>query len=162
MRKLVLGGWRGVLLVCSASMAFAGIAYATTQTSSAGARCAGINGGSLSILLNGEAENPSAATVTAICPLERNTSASTVSGNVSVLDLSNDGNICCRLVSKNPGSTRIDGSQVCSAGSTWTSQQLTLPSITDATTFSHFFVQCTVPATNGSLASRIQMYRTTQ
>jgi hypothetical protein len=143
-------------------MAFAGVAYATTLTSTSGARCAGINGGSLSGRTDGETENTSAAAVTAICPLERDTSASTVSGDVFVLDQSAASNVCCHLVSKNPGSTRIDGSQVCSTGNSASTQQLTLPSITDATTFSHFFVQCTVPAINGTAASRIQVYRTTQ
>lgn len=162
MRKNLLGGWRAVFLVCSASMAFAGVAYATTLTSTSGARCTGINGGSLSSRTDGETENNSAATVTAICPLERNTSASTVSGDVFVLDQSTAANVCCHLVSKYPGATRIDGTQVCSTGSSTTRQQLTLPSITDAATFSDFFVQCTVPPINGAAASRIQVYRTTQ
>src|SRR4029079_1179232 len=113
---------------------------------------------------SGEAANATASTVTAVCPVERPVGAggtSKLSGNVWVVDQNASANVCCKVVSKNAGGQVVESPQVCSAGTSSSYQILNLAEITDAFTYSHYFVQCTVPPVDAA-QSRILMYRATQ
>jgi hypothetical protein len=143
----------------------AGVAWAATGTSTPGSACVGVDG-KLDIGSDGTASNPTTASITAMCPVERRISptvATKISATVYAFDRSASGNVCCRLISRNPGSeTRIEGTQVCSSGSGTTSQALALPQLTDPYSFSHFAVRCTVPPVNANATSQIVMYTTVQ
>jgi hypothetical protein len=142
----------------------AGGVLAATTTNSPGAACVAATG-TLTVLSSGETENATGSTVTAVCPAERPVGAngtSKVSGNVWVVDQNPSYNVCCKVVSKNAGGAVVESPLVCSSGSSSSYQILSLAEITDGYTYSHYFVQCTVPPVNGAAASRIQMYRTTQ
>jgi hypothetical protein len=149
-------------LLAASLLLVAAVAVAATTTNAPGAYCVATNGNSLTIRTDGEAENKTAVTVNALCPVERVAGSTQVSGTVFVVDQSSSANVCCKLVSKNPSGARIDGTQACSTGSSTAGQSLSLAPITDAFSYSHFFVQCTMPPQNGASASRIQMYRTAQ
>ena len=147
------------------ALSISGIVWASTTTNSPGGNCVAASSGSLNVRSDGEAENTTNTTVIAVCPAERPVGANLTtkaSGQVFVVDQSVTGDVCCRIESKNPGGAIVTGPLVCSSGTSASYQALTLPEITDAFTYSHFFVWCSVPAINGVLASRIQMYRTTQ
>jgi hypothetical protein len=155
---------RTVLFV-TAIVATAGGVYAATTTNTPGASCVAAGSGTLNVRSDGEAENATASTVTAVCPAERQAGAdltTKVSGQVFVVDQSTTANVCCKVVSKNAGGAVVQSATVCSAGSSSGYQSLALPEITDPFSFSHFYVQCDVPPVSAGLTSRIQMYRTTQ
>lgn len=142
----------------------AGAVWAATTTNSPGAYCVAASGG-LSVRDDGEVENTSAATVTAVCSAERPISPATttkVSGTVFVVDRSSTANVCCKIMSKNAGGAVVQSASVCSAGNSTGHQKLELPQITDLCTYSQYFVQCTLPPVSAGTASRIQLYRTTQ
>jgi hypothetical protein len=145
--------------------AAAGVAWAATGTSTPGSACVGVDG-TLDITSDGAASNATAASITAMCPVERRISptvATKISGTVYAIDRSTSGNVCCRLISKNPGSeTLIEGTQVCSSGNGTSSQALALPQLTDPYSFSHFAVRCTLPPINTVSTSQILMYTTVQ
>lgn len=146
-------------------VAVSAAALADTSTNSPGSACVAAGAGSLNARSDGEAENTSAQAVTAVCPADRPVGTggtSNVSGTVFVVDQSTTGNVCCRIMSKNASDAVVQSAQVCSTGNSASYQVLSLPQISDPFTYSHYFVQCTVPPINGSLTSRIQMYRTTQ
>lgn len=105
----------------------------------------------ISVTATGGVENPSTlSTATALCPVERIATGGAFSTNFSarvwVVDQSSSGNVCCRVVSNNPGGAQQLGTPVCSTGSAATSQSLTRPGITDTASYSHFYVTCTIPA----------------
>jgi hypothetical protein len=156
---------RTVLLVTAIVGAAGGVYAATTTTNTPGAACVAVGSGTLNVRSDGEAENPTAATVTAVCPAERPAGAdltTKVSGQVFVVDQSTIANVCCKVVSKNAGGASVQSATICSAGASSGYQALSLPEITDPFSFSHFYVQCDVPPVSAGLTSRIQMYRTTQ
>jgi hypothetical protein len=143
-------------------LSLAGTAFATSTDNSPGALCVGTTGGSLTNTSDGEAQNLNGATVTAICPVERPispTAATVISGRAFVVDQSTTGDVCCRMVSKNPsGGAKIVSAFVCTSGSSSSMQILDTPQITDTTTFSHFYIECSVPAA-ASAPSKILTYR---
>jgi hypothetical protein len=155
----------GIALSMTLLASIAGAVWAATTTNSPGAYCVA-SSGTLSVRDDGEVENTTASTVTVVCPAERPISPSAttkVSGTVFVVDRSSAGDVCCKIMSKNAGGSLVqNASPACSAGSSTAYQQLPLPQITDAATFSQYFVQCTLPPVNAGAASRIQLYRTTQ
>lgn len=141
------------------------VVWASTTINTPGAACVATGAGSLSVRIDGEIENPGAATVSAVCPAERPVGAggtTLVSGTVFVIDRNPTTNVCCRVVSKNASGTLTQSAQVCSSGSSTTTQSLALPEVSDPFSFSSYMVQCDVPGAVAGAASRIQMYRTTQ
>ena len=149
------------------SIAAAALAAPVT-TNANGAYCVAASG-ALTVRSDGEIENATAASATAVCPVERpiSPSATKISGRVFVLDRHPTQNLCCRVMSKNPSGAIVSSPQVCATNDNTTSFQiLDLQEITDLTTFSQFFIQCTLPPTPSPLGallhSRIQLYRTTQ
>lgn len=154
----------GIALSMTLLASIAGAVWAATTTNSPGAYCVA-SSGTLSVRDDGEVENTTASAVTAVCPAERVISPTTitkVSGTVFVVDRSSAADVCCKVVSKNAGGSLVQSTSVCSTGSSTAYQQLALPQITDAATFSQYSVQCTLPPVNAGAASRIQLYRTTQ
>ena len=154
----------GIALSLTLLGSIAGAVWASTTTNSPGAYCVASTG-SLSVRDDGEVENTTGSTVTAVCPAERAIAPSTVtqvSGTVFVVDRSSTANVCCRVVSRNASGSVVLGTEECSTGSSTSYQQLALPQITDTATFSQYFVRCTVPPVSAGAASRIQLYRTTQ
>lgn len=154
----------GIAISLSLLGSIAGAVWASTTTNAPGAYCVASTG-SLSVRDDGEVENTTASTVIAVCPAERPIAPSTttqVSGTAFVVDRHPTLNVCCRVVSKNAGGGIVQGTSFCSTGASTAYQQLPLPQITDAATFSQYSVQCTVPPASGGAASRIQLYRTTQ
>lgn len=152
-------------LAAAAVLGAAGVVYAATSSNAPGASCVAAGAGALSVRADGEAENLSAATVTAVCPAERpaGTDLTTkISATAFVVDQSSTGNVCCKVASKNAGGALVQSATVCSTGASSGYQALSLAEITDPYSFSHFYVQCDVPAISGGLASRIQMVRMVQ
>ncbi len=142
----------------------AGITLASTTTNTPGAVCVA-SSGSLINGASGESANFTNASATAVCAADRSiapTLSTKVSAVVWVVDESTSANVCCTINSKNPSGTLISSPQVCSSGSTYASQTLTLAQITDGYTYSHYYVSCTVPALSGGLISKILGYRTVQ
>jgi hypothetical protein len=158
-RKLI------TLFTAAAALAAAGIAVADEIENLPPSMCVA-SSGDLTYRSDGQVENASAASVTAICPAPRpsiNGSFTTdFSGNVWVIDRHPTLNVCCRAYSKNPGGAVVTGTQVCSTGESSTYQTLTLPGINDPYSWSHFYVQCTIPAAFNAARSRILTYRSTQ
>jgi hypothetical protein len=150
----------GLSILC-----LAGAVWAATSTNVPGAACVAIEGASLTVNSDGEAVNLGGQLVTAVCPAERpigSGGTSKASGTVFVIDRSPAENVCCWMVSQNPGGSRIESNHVCSASSSNVFQTLALPQVTDGRTFSHFVVECDVPGVSGGAASRILTYRITQ
>jgi hypothetical protein len=129
-----------------------------------GSMCVGTNA-ALTITANGNADNATASTVTAICPTERvmisGALATNFSARVWVNDRNGSADVCCRVVSRQPNGNEVLGDSVCSTGNSTTDQSLSLPGITDRYTFSSFFVRCTMPPTSTG-NSRILTYRATE
>ncbi|WNG47127.1 hypothetical protein F0U60_25625 [Archangium minus] len=152
-------------LVILTGILAAGATLADSTQNAPGAACVAINGASLTVRDDGEAENRTASLVTAICPAERpigTGTTTTLSGRVFVVDQSTTSEVCCRAVSKNPLGAKVTGAWQCSTGSSANYQALDLASLSDTYTFSSFYLECQVPALSGGNASRIQMYRATQ
>jgi len=154
------------LLILVGGLLYAGVALAASTQNAPGSACVATSGQNLTARADGEAENQSASLVTAICPTERpiGTGATTtsLSGTVFVVDQNSSTNVCCRAVSKNPGGAKTNGAWSCSSGTSSSYQALTVAPISDAYTYSSFYLECQVPAISGGNASRIQMYRTIQ
>ncbi|HEX5750611.1 MAG TPA: hypothetical protein VFZ09_30570 [Archangium sp.] len=143
----------------------AGASLGDSTTNAPGSACVATGSANLTVRDDGEAENRTAAVVTAICPAERPVVTGTttlLSGRVFVVDQSTTGSVCCRVASKNPGGTKITGAWQCSTGSSSSYQILDLAQLTDTYTFSSFYIECQLPALSGGLASRLQMYRAVQ
>lgn len=148
-----------------AVVSLATVVWAATSTNQPGSQCVAASSGSLQVRSDGETENASASTVTAVCPVDRAIAPSLVtkvSGSIFVVDRSDTSNVCCKLISKNVGGTIVQSSSVCSTGNSASYQTLAIPQITDTYSFGSFSVQCTVPPVNAGAASRIQLYRTVQ
>lgn len=143
----------------------AGAVLASTLTNTPGAACVA-SSGALVKSGDGTASNIGSLTATAVCPVDRQiapTLSTKVAATVWVIDQSTSANVCCTINSKNPGGAVVSNpTPVCSTGSTTSVQTLSLPQITDTFTFSHYYVQCTVPAMSGGLSSKILTYRTVQ
>lgn len=130
-----------------------------------GSMCVGTNA-ALTVTSNGNADNATASTVTAICPVERaminGALALNFSGRVWVNDRNATSDVCCRVVGRTPnGGSEVLGTSVCSTGNSTSDQSLDLPGITQGYTFASFYIRCTLPAV-GSGNSRILTYRGTQ
>jgi hypothetical protein len=151
----------------SALLVAAGMGVALADTTNIPAStCVATGSGVLAVRSDGQVENQSASAVTAVCPVDRkqiNGNFTTVfSGRVWVADQHSTANVCCKVISRNPSSgASVEGTQVCSSNEGSGAQSLTLPSLTDNTTFSHFYIQCTLPAFEGA-ASRLLTVRATQ
>lgn len=142
----------------------AGAVLAATTTNSPGSACVA-TAGSVNVRGDGEAENVTGSTITVVCPADRpigGSPATKVSGTVFVIDQNPAGEVCCKVMSKNPSGAVVQSASVCSTGSSSSYQNLALPEITDTFTFSHFFIQCTIPPASAGLTSRISTYRTAQ
>lgn len=142
----------------------AGTVLADDATSPASV-CRPQDSGSLNALSNGGVENPTSSTVTALCPVERKWAnggwKTKLSGTVWALDRSASTDSCCRAVSRNPSGGNVVGSWVCTSGSSTSYQSLSVPQITDNTTFSHFYLECQVPGASGA-RSGLLSFKATQ
>lgn len=153
------------------ALSFAGVAsvagavIAAPMENSPGSACVAAGAGSLNVRSDGDIENITSSTVTAVCPVDRpvgTDGTSQLAGNAWVIDQHPTLNVCCRVLSKNPSGAIVFGTQVCSDDASASYQNLVLPEITDGPTFSHFIVQCTLPPSNGGLTSKIVTYRNAQ
>jgi hypothetical protein len=139
----------------------AGIVVASTTTNTPGATCVA-SSGTLINSVDGQAANLTTSSATAVCPIDRQiapTESTKVAATVWVVDESSASNVCCTLRSKNPAGGEVAGTQVCSSGASSAYQTLSLAQITDTTTFSHYFITCSVPGTSGGLVSKVLTYR---
>jgi hypothetical protein len=139
----------------------AGVVIASTSTNTPGATCVA-SSGTLVNSVDGQSANLTTSSATAVCPIDRQiapTVSTKVAATVWVVDESTSANVCCTLHSKNPGGAEVNGSQVCSSGSSSNYQTLSLAQITDGATFSHYFITCTVPGTSSGLVSKVLTYR---
>lgn len=122
--------------------------------------------GSVVVRSDGEIENASTSWAYVICPVRRPvgspSTATTLAGTVFMVDRHSSSNGWCRVRSKNPGGTNRYGSLAYSAGSSTSYQQLSLPSLTDTYSWSHFFIECALPPADGGARSRLQMVRSIQ
>jgi hypothetical protein len=147
------------LFVMSASVAFG-----STTTNTPGAACVAASG-ALVNSVDGEAANLSGSTAIAVCPADRTLApalSTKVSAVVWVVDESSAANVCCTVNSKNPDGVIVSSPQVCSSGVSSGYQMLTLAQISDGYTYSHYYVQCSVPGTSNGLISKVLTYRTIQ
>jgi hypothetical protein len=152
-----------VFLALAAVGLASGLAGAVTDNAP-GSMCVGSGTGKLTVKSNGETENQSTAAVTALCPSERAAAPATTqfSGTVWVRDRNASAEICCRLMTKNPGGAVVTGEWSCSAGSSSSYQSLSLVGISDTYTWSHVYVECSVPPQAAGLNSAILTYRVNQ
>jgi len=152
--------WRFILpvvAVLSAPVA----AHADTTTNAPASYCAGV-GATLTVRSDGEIENRTASSITAVCPVERVASATKISGRVFVTDRHSTSNVCCKLVAHTPDGTRQDGTPACSTGNDPAAQTLLLAELALPFSYSHVVVECSVPAMSGTIPSRLQLVRTVQ
>ena len=136
--------------------AAAAVSAAPVTTNATAAYCVAASG-TLTVRGDGEIENATAASATAVCPIERPISPTTtkISGRVFVLDRHPTLSLCCRVMSKNPSSGTVPSPQVCATnGNTTSFQILDLPDPVHAAP--------TPPPLGAGLHSRIQLYRNTQ
>jgi hypothetical protein len=130
-------------------------AFAVETDNAPGAFCVPISGATMTQLPGGEIQNGGTQTVTVNCPANRKTVGGVYttrfSGIVFGRDNNSSTNLCCRALSSSPSAT-VTGTEICTSGVTPAANysQLTLPEITDASTASHFYIQCKVPAKNTS------------
>lgn len=152
-------------LVVLTGLLSASAGWAATTNNAPGAGCVATGTGGLTVRDDGEAENRTASTVTAICPAERPVGTDItkiLGGTVFVVDQNPTYDVCCRAVSKNPGGTKVIGSWQCSSGTSSSYQILELATLNDPYSWSAFFVECQLPPSSNGLFSRIQMYRVNQ
>jgi hypothetical protein len=150
-------------------VSIAGAVLAGTVTNNApGSSCvyAG-GGGTLNVRTDGEIENTSTtAFAIAICPVDRpigsGVTTTQLSGTVFAVDRSSSADVCCWVASKNPDGGSVSGTSTCTSGSSSTYQQISLPGLTDNTTYSHFYVICSLPPAVGTSTSRLQTIRSIQ
>jgi hypothetical protein len=100
----------------------------------------GVYGGAYGAVMNCPIDRPIAPTVSTFVSAP----------NVWVVDQNPTSDVCCHLLSKNPSGVEVVGNDVCSSGASSSVQTLTLPSVLDETTYSHFDLVCTVPAANAN------------
>jgi catabolite regulation protein CreA len=124
-----------------------------------GSTCVAAGSGVLNVRTNGEAENATAAAVTAVCPTTRDPSLKNFAATVWVRDRSTTAEVCCKAMSRNPAGATVTGTEVCSSGASSSYQTLSLPAINDPYTYSHFYVSCSVPPVDGSARSAILTVR---
>lgn len=154
-RKSIFGLMIAISLTGASSVSHA------DQDNAPGSMCVATGGSQLNVRSNGELENASAAAVTAVCPAERNPAWNDFSATVWVRDRHTVEAVCCRVMSKNPGGAVVAGEQVCTTGSSSGYKTLSVPAIRDAFSFSHFYVECTLPAAESG-RSAILTYRSVQ
>jgi hypothetical protein len=123
--------------------------------------CIGVDG-AITVRSDGQIENRNSTAITVVCPAERSTDATQFSGKVWAVDRNSSEEMCCRIMTKNPGGSTTTGDEVCSSGASSSHQTLTLPAVTDNFTWSHVFVRCSIPAASGTTYSRLATYRATQ
>jgi V8-like Glu-specific endopeptidase len=124
-----------------------------------GARCQPVLGGELAYTSSGMAQAGASGDVM-LCPIDRPIApklASLAAGDVWVLDPSATDNVCCNLVASNPISGVVYGDSACTSGSSASYKTLELPLLRSSGTFSHFAVQCTVPAGDTVIGYRSQL-----
>ncbi|OJH34896.1 hypothetical protein [Cystobacter ferrugineus] len=149
------------------SLSVSTAALAAEEDNAPGAMCVGV-GHDLRVNAQGQAENPQAVAVTAICPSERRlingSFATRFSATVWVSDQSTQLSACCRAVSRVPNGASVVESPWSCTSTTGTSSntQLTIQEITDGWTFAHFYIQCVVPPVEAGKTSRILTFRSTQ
>ncbi|WP_159397594.1 hypothetical protein [Sorangium cellulosum] len=147
------------------AVSLAGTVLADDVATYPASMCRPQDSGSLEVLSNGGVENPTSSSVTALCPVERKWEdggwMTKLSGTAWVLDRNTSTNSCCRAVSRNPSGGNVEGTWVCTSGSSTSYQSLSVPQITDTTTFSHFYLECTVPGATGS-TSGLLSFKATQ
>lgn len=125
------------------------------QTNRPAAACVGADGAQLEYQPDGRALNTAAFTYqTAVCPIARPVApvfADTIAKTkVWVSDRSPTDNICCYVQSKNPTLPKVASTVVCSSGNDGVTQELDLPTIRDATTWSQASIVCSVPPPSAS------------
>jgi V8-like Glu-specific endopeptidase len=124
-----------------------------------GARCQPVLGGTLTYTSTGMAQ-AGASAADMLCPIDRPiapANASLAAGDVWVLDPSTTDDVCCNLVGSNPISGVAYGDSVCTSGSSSSYTTLQLPLLRTSGTFTHFAVQCSVPAGDTVVGYRSQL-----
>jgi hypothetical protein len=144
-----------------------GAVLAGTITNNApGSACVSA-GGTLNVRTDGEIENTSTTSFAfAVCPVDRpigsGVTTTQLSATVFAVDRNPSSDICCWVASKNPDGGSVSGTSTCTSGSSSSYQQIALPGLTDNTTYSHFYVFCTLPPAVGTSTSRLQTIRSIQ
>lgn len=147
--------------------ALSGAAHAAEEMDNAPASlCVPVEGSNLTVNASGLLVNKSAAAASAVCPTARKVVGGSFTSHyratVWAVDEHPSQNVCCRTYTKNPGGAVKEGAQVCTSGTSTTYQTLELPEVVDGYTWSHFFVQCTVPPAYGTAYSRLVTFRSVQ
>ena len=152
---------RIVAAVATTSALLGGAIAAAESINYAPSACVGV-GGDVTVRSDGQIENRNSTALTVVCPAERPTANTVFKGQVWAVDRSSSEEMCCRMLTKNPGGATVTGDEVCTSGASSSHQTLGLPEVKDPYTWSHVFVRCTIPAASGSTYSRLATYRTTQ
>jgi hypothetical protein len=123
--------------------------------------------GALTYNWRGAAENQTAQSAVVVCPAGRYAPngepfSDWVFGRVWVDDQSSIGDVCCNVITKNPSGGLRQGPEVCTIGTGAQSLVLDYPKVYDPFTWSHFDIQCRLPAVYGGNASSIHTYRVQQ
>jgi len=146
-----------------------GTAYAVETDNAPGGFCVPISGATVTQLTGGEIQNGGTAIVTVNCPASRKTVAGVFTTHFSGLVFGRDNNsstnLCCKAVASSPSAT-VNGTEVCTTGVTGATSfsQLIIPEVVDASTTSHFYIQCKVPGKNSAdnKLSVVYSYRSIQ
>lgn len=129
-------------------------------------RQAGGDTGALTYSSRGAAVNTATQSEEFICPAGRYNPGDGMSnyvfGRVWVNDQSTTGDVCCRVLTKNPTGTLREAPEVCSSGTGAQSIMLDFPKMHDPYTWSHYDISCTLPASSGGVSSSIHTYRVQQ
>jgi hypothetical protein len=139
----------------------AGAVIASTITNTPGATCVASNG-TLVATADGQSANLTTSSATAVCPIDRElapTASTKVAATVWIVDESTTANVCCSLHSKSPAGPELNSGVTCSSGASATYKTLSLAQVTDAATYSHYFITCSVPGMSSGLVSKVLTYR---
>lgn len=154
----------GISLAGAVVAAIGAIAGASTTTNTPASACVPLFG-TYAINDAGHGQNTSTAGLTSVvCPIDRAiapTVATKVAATVWVVDRSSTDNVCCTLESANENGVQVKNpTPICSTGASTAAQALQLPQIVDGFTFSHFQINCVLPAAaSASAPSKLVTYR---
>lgn len=141
----------------------AGGAVADTFENRPGAECRAVGGAYAEVDATGRLGNGEIDTIEFICPAQRVATdgrfETRFSGRVFALDRHPDEDICCHVLSKNPGGALRTGEERCSDGAQAHRQIIDLPEVVDPYTWSHFAIRCEVPGIHAGNQSKVMTYR---
>jgi hypothetical protein len=107
----------------------------------------------------GHCENQTSSTLTVLCPIIANPTATPpTNAKIWVTDYNSSSDVCCRSVVKNVNQV-VYGEWDCSSGSTsgYQTLQPVVPSYNY--TYTHRYYECQIPAKSGNNVSEIRSYR---